>query len=481
MDQERRKFARDTILSFLPPLAQNLGGFGILVVITKLLGAEGYGIWSQVNTTISFLTIFVALNLGNAMNRFLVGAKEHTYLAKSYWTVLWVVAILATLIGIVMISFKAPIALFLFGKAELAVLSVFLALLLLLRTLNVEQGNFLKARRFIPFFVGSTAWYYLFLAAVVMALAFFAGSIEAVIMGAVGVALALGILQTVFLLKKGFAPSMPRFSLVAPLLSYGLPLLFANMGYWIVQVSDRYIVQFFVGIEQVGLYATAYSIAFVIGMFWTAVTNIVLADFSALYDQGAKREIEMRFARVLKYGSAITCAAITGFVLLAEPILRFLSSEEFVPASSSLVVVAGALGCYGVFRHYANLLSVLKKVKTLNMLWVGMGILNVVLNLFLIPLFGILGAAISTLAAFAFGLCLVIFITRRYFAIRFPCAWVWKIGGGCVAMALFVILIPVSSLLWLGVAIGGGMAIFLAALVILRFPDAQELSLFSRR
>ena len=247
------------------------------------------------------------------------------------------------------------------------------------------------------------------------------------------------------------------------------------------QVSDRYIVQFFVGIEQVGLYATAYSIAFVIGMFWTAVTNIVLADFSALYDQGAKREIEMRFARVLKYGSAITCAAITGFVLLAEPILRFLSSEEFVPASSSLVVVAGALGCYGVFRHYANLLSVLKKVKTLNMLWVGMGILNVVLNLFLIPLFGILGAAISTLAAFAFGLCLVIFITRRYFAIRFPCAWVWKIGGGCVAMALFVILIPVSSLLWLGVAIGGGMAIFLAALVILRFPDAQELSLFSRR
>ncbi len=48
-------------------------------------------------------------------------------------------------------------------------------------------------------------------------------------------------------------------------------------------------------------------------------------------------------------------------------------------------------------------------------------------------------------------------------------------------MALFVILIPVSSLLWLGVAIGGGMTIFFAALAILRFPDGKELSLLQKK
>ena len=67
---------------------------------------------------------------------------------------------------------------------------------------------------------------------------------------------------------------------------------------------------------------------------------------------------------------------------------------------------------------------------------------NLVLNLFLIPRFGIDGAMWSTAASYALGATMSWLLGRRAMPLPVPLDVVWRAGAGCAAMAIVVMQIP---------------------------------------
>ena len=84
MEEERKKLITDTLLTFMAPVVYTFGMFLNMVVLTRSVGAEGYGVWSQFHTTLAFISIFITLNLGYAMARFFAGDKGNSYLTSAF-------------------------------------------------------------------------------------------------------------------------------------------------------------------------------------------------------------------------------------------------------------------------------------------------------------------------------------------------------------------------------------------------------------
>lgn len=477
MENDRKKFIRDTFFAFFPQIISPLIGLIIMVSVTRYIGAVGYGIWAQFHVTFSFLSVFVCMNLGHSMSRFLVGEKDNYFLSKVFSSVLFFVTLIGIFFGTFLVIFKNSISNFLFGGEEFALMLIFLFIILLIGNLKTECGAFLRARRYIK--AGSLIT---IISSVITAILVFVVAIETknivlTIGSLVFVELITLLILIIFIKNKGIKIVKPGFSYIIPLLKFGVPLLMVVVGGWIVDLSDRYLIKYFLDISEVGIYSVGYTIGGVLVFFWRPLNTVLFPDLSALYDERKKRELESRFSRTLKYGVAVSIPAIVGLFILARPITKVLSGQEFLSGSSVVGIIAGGIFFHMIFAHFANLLNILMKVRLLSLIWIGMAILNIILNFCFIPKLGIIGAAYSTFISFLIGMTVIILYSRFYFNIFFKKRWFLIIIISCGIMGYIINLIPVFSLATLLAAVLSGVLIYGAILLLLKFCDKSELFL----
>lgn len=480
MENKRKDFIRDIFLSFISPVFQYISIFTLMIFIVKYLGASGYGIRSQFNATLSLFSLFACLNLGHSMSRFLSGEKKLSYISSVFSSILLVVFLLSFFIGTGIIIFKLPISNFLFGSEDYTLIVIFLAIVLMLKSINAENCALLKARRYIKTTTLINCMYFLSISVAVALTSVFTRSIFWVIGSFVFVETIKLLVTSFFVLSKKIKLTRPSFRSFFPLFKFGAPLLLASLGVWFVELSDRYLINYFKNISEVGIYSLIYGIACVLVVSWVALTNILLADFSVLYDHGRKKELEKRFGKILKYGIALSLPGVFGLSLLAKPIIEVFSSKEFVSSYRVLIIVSIAIFFYGIFIHFTTLLNVLKKVKVLNLIWISIGVVNIILNVLFIPKFGIIGAAVSTLISFLLGMVIIILYSSFYFDIDFKKNWLVKTIISCLIMGYILSLIPVFSLLTLITTILIGIVVYGTALYLLKFYDKTEILLFKR-
>ncbi|MFC1630143.1 flippase [Patescibacteria group bacterium] len=477
MDFDRKKFFQDILFSFLPPFFISLSGLVIMVFITKHIGSIGYGIWAQVKVTLSFGLGFLCLNFGGSLGRFLAGEKSKEYVSKVFSSVLFSVSILTVLAGVVFYLLRDDLSDFLFGNEKLGLIVLFLGILFVFQGLNRLNRGLLKARRYIKFWsiiesIGSV------LLLIFIALsAVFTENIVIVIGSFVFLEILFFLAFFIFILKNEVKLVKPDFHSLVPLLKFGIPLLIVVMGYWIVQTSDRYIIKYFMDISWVGIYSVSYSFSFLISFLWGSFNTVLLADFSALYDKKEKRELEVRFSRVLKYGLAGSIPIIVGIFILSEPLIKIFSSQEFIAAAPALVIISISMLFFGLLMHFANFLNILKKTKILSLIWIMMAILNIGLNFLFIPKIGIIGAAYSTLISFLVGAVIVIVYSSQYFNIVFKKEWLIKIAIAITIMGGVISLISVHSFLTLTMTILTGVLFYGGTMFLLKFQDRSELLL----
>jgi len=477
---ERKKFSRDALFSFLPPIIRTLSGLVAMIFITKYIGTTGYGIWAQFQATLSLGLTIACLNFGHSLVRFLAGEKTKDYIAKTFSSVLITILSLTLLIGIIFIIWRNDLSVVLFGNKDLGLIIVFLALLFVFQGLNRQIRALLRARRYIKFWALADSVGFISLAIFIALSAIITKSILIAISALVLVEIAVFTVFLIFIRERGIRLTKPDIGSIVPLFKFGAPLMIAVSGYWIVQTSDRYLIKYFLDISQVGIYSVGYSVAFVLLLFWTCLNVVLLPDLSALYDRGEKKELEIRFNRVLKYGLAISVPAVVVVSILSGPIVRILSSSEFIAASPVLIVVSVGMLFYGLLMHFANLLNVLKKVHILNLIWVIIATVNIGLNFLFIPKIGIMGAAYSTLISFLIGAIAIIAYSRFYFNIIIKKEWIIKIAVATIIMGGIVNSISVNSVLGLIIGVGIGTIIYTGAMILLRFYDKSELVLLKK-
>jgi O-antigen/teichoic acid export membrane protein len=184
-------------------------------------------------------------------------------------------------------------------------------------------------------------------------------------------------------------------------------------------------------------------------------------------------------SKTTRYYLMICFPAAVGISVLAKPVISVLTGPEYhvgypiVP----FVVFGGFL--LGLQQRFQSGLLFYKKTRPIMFCIVAAGILNLSLNFLLVPKYGYIAAAITTLVGYAVLLILMIIVSRRVFIWEFPFKSLAKITCASAVMGMVIYLAGhsfISSLLLnLIVCICVGTLVYLLMLFLLREMQEEEI------
>jgi len=183
------------------------------------------------------------------------------------------------------------------------------------------------------------------------------------------------------------------------LLLFSLPLLSVAVLLMIIVWTDTLMLGYFKTSGVVGLYSAAHPLAQFISMPIAAMQLIYLPITSRLYGQNRLSEIRRNYKILTKWLCSLTLPLFLVFFLFPESVLSFAFGAAYAPASQALRIL-----CLGFFVN--NLLglnnaSLIALGKSTFLMWAALAaaVINVGLNVVLIPPMGITGASIASLVA----------------------------------------------------------------------------------
>ncbi|NNE34088.1 MAG: flippase [Rhodothermales bacterium] len=159
---------------------------------------------------------------------------------------------------------------------------------------------------------------------------------------------------------------------------------------------DVLLLGFILGELAVGLYTAAYRICFVVTALGVALTFSYLPEFTRAIRQNRGDAGEVA-NRSLELASALAFPLVVGGVLLARPLLSFVFGEPYAEAAVAFQLLLPSVGLILLRSTPGNVLLAHDRLRQDMWIFVTATTLNLILNIVLIPRFGITGAAAATL------------------------------------------------------------------------------------
>jgi O-antigen/teichoic acid export membrane protein len=434
---------RESLLYLLASVASRAAGFLMIPFYSSHLTPAEYGTIEVIELATQVVALLIGLNIfGNALNRVFQDAAE-----RHEQNVVASTALLASL------------GLNLLGTAILATACVGLINRIILPTVDATD---LLRLTFVSMFFGNLVELCLcygrlklraaFVSAfAVISLVFTLGFniyfIAYQHMGVMGFVLSkllvTGVGSLLLLIitcrETGFHWSQP---VAAKMFKFGAPLILANLAFFVLHFGDRFFLSRFSTMTDVGNYSLAYKFGFLVtflvgepfGRSWSA-------RYVALMRQDGWQQ-SFRSASV--YLTFALSAVGLSIALFSNEVMHELVTPAYFPSFQAIpfIVLAYAMREFGDF--FRNLLYINLRSKLVSAVSMGVALLNCLLNVWLVPHFGMIGAAWSTLATWAiYALALYVY-AERDLRIGFP-SYSYA-GMAALAFAAFALGLPTVSL-----------------------------------
>ncbi|HUK44421.1 MAG TPA: oligosaccharide flippase family protein [Gaiellaceae bacterium] len=253
---------------------------------------------------------------------------------------------------------------------------------------------------------------------------------------------------------------------------FGLPLVPSALALWAINLIDRLFINGYKGQAEVGIYSLAVRISSVIVFLMTAFQLAWPAfAYSIRDDSTAKRT----YAYVLTYLLFVTCWMSLAIGSMAPWIVHLLApSGHFHRSAEAVPILCFATAAYS---GYSVLAIGIGRMRQTQLNWVVSGtaaLVNIVVNIALIPVYGMMGAAVSTLIAYLVLFAGMWLRSRHVYPVDYQWRRILTLSG--VAVALTAIAYSLHSL---PVAIALTLA-YPLFLLPLRFYQPAELTRLRR-
>jgi O-antigen/teichoic acid export membrane protein len=242
-------------------------------------------------------------------------------------------------------------------------------------------------------------------------------------------------------------------------LTYGIPLIFAAIGIYILNLSDRFMIAYYLHLKAVGIYDFGYRIAGTIQMFLIMPFNQALLP--STYKEYKKPGDKRYYSKLMTYMCFVIIWGSVALSMFGNLLVKLLGNNNFNGAEVFVPIIVLAY-IFSSMRNVASTGMLLSgKTSYIGIITVLAGFLNVGLNIILLPRFGVIAAAYTTLIAFIVFYFVTKKISDRYYKI------VYENDKILMLMITGIILYLLSSFLPVnGIFLSAGLRIVL----ILCFP-----------
>ncbi len=469
-----KRVARDIGLIAITQVLISLGGFFLLPIVTKMLGPDSYGIWAQINVTISLLYPIALIGLHMAFLRFLAAETDEGVIREGFYSIIFFVGFTGFAISLAVYLLSDLLAVTLFGDIQASYFVKAGSFLILLTAVDLVATFYFRISRETGIYAALSlfnSFGRLILILILLVLGF--GLIG--VIGGIFIIMLLEILISLVLIVRRIGFALPRFTYIKEYLKYSAPITPNALIRWITESSDRFIIGFFLGVTAVGIYSAGYVIGGLIFQLMYPIQLILFPELSRLYDRLEMEAVKLYLSISLKYFLLVAIPAVVGLSALAGPILNLFTTPQF--ASGAVVIPFIALSglLAGIYQIVINITHLVKKNQFNLFIHVLAAVSNLLLNLLLIPFVGFIGAAIATLISYTITAIVAVLFSFRY--IKFKIYWssISKSVAASGAMAGIILLIPVYSVYNLLFAVGSGMVLYVMIMVLIKGLDWREL------
>jgi O-antigen/teichoic acid export membrane protein len=459
---------KNTALIFASRVITALLGFAATLMIARHFGVEDYGKFAL---ALSFVALFIPLgDLGMdiLLTREVAKAKES--LKNILGNVLAIKLILAVVfLGLVV----SVVNLMGYGGLTKSLVYVAAVSAILTFTANSFISSFRAFER-MEYEAVSSVLAKLLTAVAVFALIFLNKNLLwmmwAQVMGG-----ALLLLSSLFFLRSKFAtPSLRmEFSLWKKLITGGLPFALTYFMVMVYFKIDSVMLSKMVGDEAVGAYNAAYNIVFALMIISSAIVGSIFPAITYNYFQD-KEYSQKILTGGLKYSLILSFPFALGGTILAKKVIFLIYGQAYTSSILALQIIIWVVPVIFVTNLLGNCLGAINRQKEVLYVALANALLNVILNLILIPRFSFYGSAAATLVTELFGMVILLRLISQEFQLRLWKFLILVLGANLFSLPVFYIFNPFNVLVIICI-FGGIYFLCLLALGLISLAELKSL------
>jgi O-antigen/teichoic acid export membrane protein len=427
-----KELFRHSAIYGLGSIVARILGVLLLPLYTRYLSPSDYGLIETLVALSAVLTALVAQAMKSAFFRFYFDSEEPARRLLVVRTAFWYVMAASTLTLAVGVAISPQISWVLFHTQHHADL-VIAAFIGLWAAMNYEQMTslFRVEQRSTAYVTATLANVAITIAAtVLLVVAFDQGPLGVLVGNFTGTLIVYAALLLYSRHALGF--QFDR-RLYRAMNRFGLPLVPSAVALWLTNFADRFFLVKLSGAHEVGLYSIGVRIASAIVLLLTAFR---LAWPAFAYSIEDDREARRTYSFVLTYVVFVCCWLALALGLLAPWILRLITTRPFYPAEDVVAPLAFSVAAFAGYVVVQIGTGRARRTRT-NWIVTGAGaLLNIALNLALIPPYGRMGAAIATLASYALLFAGMAWRAHAVFPVPYQWRRVATVGLAAVALTV---------------------------------------------
>ncbi|GAB6055534.1 flippase [Methanobacterium movens] len=487
------KLVKGSFLIIISNLIFRFGGYIYRMLMGQLLGPQGYGL---LGLTLPFQGIFQILSAGGLPPAIAKYVAEHKALGEDQmarqvvFTSLKLMIFLGIFFSIVMF-FSAPwLANEVFGKPLVAYP---LQAVALITPFSVIVGAFRGAFQGLykmEYIVATRAVEQVFMItfAVVLVMAGFyaAGAVLGTAIGFAASALSAYIIFKKYLWK--YLPEIDpehRFSfrqelgLIKILLSFSIPVIITALSEMAIYDIGIFVMGVYMALQDIGYYTAADPLARLPLVISLSVATAVLPAASEAFALKDRELLTTYMVQSYRMVILLVLPMCVGIALFSQPILGQLFGSQFTAGSGALSILVIGMTFYTLFMVASSIVQGIGYPRhPMYILIAGAG-LNLALNLALVPVYGIEGAALATTIAAFIIMLAILFQTYKITKINPPFRAFGKIIGASLVMGAAIFFLP-QNLLGLLLAVIISPVVYTISLLLLRGFEKRDVRLLRK-
>jgi O-antigen/teichoic acid export membrane protein len=393
---ELKRLGRHTAVYGLGGMVSRVLAVILLPLYTHYLPTSAYGKVETITALTAVLSILLQLGIGSAFFRFYFDAPEASHKLTVVRTSFWFTMGMATL-GLAIGTIFAPQIARLLGLGSNSANLVIAGSVGLWAQTNYQQltALFRVEERSTAYAIASVTNVFVTIMATILFVAVWQkGAIGLIIGNFTGTLLVYFALVIYRFEQLGL--QFDR-TLYRSMQKFGMPLVPAALALWVINFIDRQFIIWYKGPSEVGVYSVAIKVASIITFVMVAFRTAWPAFAYSIDDD---REARRTYSFVLTYLLAIASWAALGLGALAPWWVAALTNPRYQRAQEAVALLAFAFAIYAGYTVMAIGSGRARKTQ-LNWVVAGTGAaINIGLNFWLIPKWGMVGAAISTLVSY---------------------------------------------------------------------------------
>jgi O-antigen/teichoic acid export membrane protein len=418
-DANLKELVSGSAITFILKMSGMVLGFVVFDMIAEKNGSEGAGYYALVNQLLMLLGTIAALGTNISVLRY-VGQYNNpddaSQMHPLYRNVLKSILPFSILLGGCVFIFAENIALSFFHNSEYTEAIRIVGIVLPFTTSNRVGVEFVRGLKKLKIseFTRSVSRP---LIMIVCILAFWNQDIPNIyIIYFIALAMVINALLSngtiVYYLQKIKRPKTTQLN-QKELLKVSSPMMITSISTTLMAALSPFLIEYFSETDKVGIYAGAFRISQLIAIVLVVVNTIAAPKFSELFWANKKQELQkvIRQSVKLMFWSSLGLSLVV--VIASEPILNIFG-KEFIGGQSALIVLVcgqlfnAATGSVGLFLNMSGNQKILRNTALIALT------LQCVIAAILIPILGILGAAIaSTVAGALWNLMCILYVRKK--------------------------------------------------------------------